>query len=144
MKGYEQKNYREILSQAGLKITPQRVAVLESFDALQKHPSADQIIAQVRSKSEDIATGTIYNILDTLVSKKIICRVKTDRDVMKYDAVPDKHHHLYCSESETISDYYDNELNSIIENYFKNKEIENFRVEDVRLQIVGKFINLKK
>ena len=126
-----------------LKILP-CIAVLESFDALQKHPSADQIIAQVRSKSEDIATGTIYNILDTLVNKKIICRVKTDRDVMKYDAVPDKHHHLYCSESETISDYYDNELNSILENYFKNKEIDNFRVEDVRLQIVGKFTNLKK
>ncbi|MDP3437060.1 MAG: transcriptional repressor [Bacteroidales bacterium] len=140
----DKKNYREILSQAGLKITPQRVAVLESFEVLQKHPSADQIIAQVRSKSADIATGTIYNILDTLVNKKIICRVKTDRDVMKYDAVSDKHHHLYCSQSETISDYYDNELNLILENYFRDKEIENFRVEDVKLQIVGKFTNLKK
>ncbi|MEN6618761.1 MAG: transcriptional repressor [Rikenellaceae bacterium] len=138
------RSNRDILSQAGLKVTPQRLAVLESFDLAQKHPTAEQIIAQVRSKNPDIAIGTIYNILDTLVGGKIICRVKTDRGIMRYDSVAEQHHHLYCSETETIADYYDEELNSILENYFRNKMIDNFSVEDVKLQIVGKFTNLNK
>jgi Fur family peroxide stress response transcriptional regulator len=125
---------------AGLKVTPQRVAVLESFETVPKHPTAEQIIGEVRLKHPEIATGTIYNILDTLVEKGIISRVKTERDVMRYDSVHDRHHHLYCSECETISDYYDEELNNLLESYFKNKKIDNFKVEDIKLQIVGRFI----
>ena len=137
-------NLREKLSQAGLKVTPQRIAVLESFNGAPKHPTADQIIAQVRLKHQEIAIGTIYNILDTLVEKGIISRVKTDRDIMRYDSISEKHHHLYCSESQTIADYYDDELNKMLEEYFNKKRIENFSVEEVKLQITGKFKTLSK
>ena len=132
-------NLREQLSQAGLKVTPQRVAVLESFNNAPKHPTAEQIISQVRLKHQEIAVGTIYNILETLVEKGIISRVKTDRDIMRYDSISEKHHHLYCSESQTIADYYDDELNIMLEEYFRKKRIENFLVEEVKLQITGKF-----
>lgn len=137
-------NLREQLSQAGLKVTPQRVAVLESFNNAPKHPTAEQIISQVRLKHQEIAVGTIYNILDTLVEKGIISRVKTDRDIMRYDSISEKHHHLYCSESQTIADYYDDELNIMLEEYFRKKRIENFSVEEVKLQITGKFKTLSK
>lgn len=137
-------NLREQLSEAGLKVTPQRVAVLESFNGAPKHPTAEQIIFQVRLKHQEIAVGTIYNILDTLVEKGIITRVKTDRDIMRYDSISEKHHHLYCSESQTIADYYDDELNKMLEEYFTKKRIENFSVEEVKLQITGKFKTLIK
>ncbi|MFA6334918.1 MAG: transcriptional repressor [Bacteroidales bacterium] len=81
---------------------------------------------------------------ENFADQKIICRVKTDRGIMRYDSVAEQHHHLYCSETETIADYYDEELNSILENYFRNKMIDNFSVEYVKLQIVGKFTNLNK
>ena len=58
---------------------------------------------------------------------------------MRYDAIIEKHHHLYCSESDRIEDFYDDELNEIIDNYLKNKKIPNFKIEDIKLQIVGKF-----
>ncbi len=135
------ESYKEKLYRVGLKVTPQRVSVIESFDEAPKHPTAEQIIATVRLKNPHIATGTIYNILETFVEKGIICRVKTDRDIMRYDSVPITHHHLYCSQSESISDYYDDELNKILEEYFKRKRIDNFSVEDIRLQIIGKFSN---
>ncbi len=58
---------------------------------------------------------------------------------MRYDAIIEKHHHLYCSESDRIEDFYDNELNDILETYLKNKKIPNFKIEDIKLQIVGRF-----
>lgn len=134
------KDYRELLKSAGLKVTPQRLNVLMSFDMINKHPTTDEIIEGVHKISSDIAVGTIYNILESFVNKKIITRVKTEKDVMRYDPVLDKHHHIYCTETGVVSDYYDEELNEIIDNYFKSKHLDNFAIEDIKLQIVGRYI----
>ncbi len=132
------EKFREILKDAGLKVTPQRLNVLLAFEMVRKHPTADEIIEGVHKISPDVAVGTIYNILESFVNKKIITRVKTERDIMRYDSILDRHHHLYCTDSGSVSDYYDNELNELIDNYFKKKQIENFAIEDIKLQIVGR------
>jgi Fur family peroxide stress response transcriptional regulator len=51
----------------------------------------------------------------------------------------EKHHHLYSSESDRIEDYQDDELNDIIQKHFENKEIPGFVIDDIKLQIIGKF-----
>ena len=58
---------------------------------------------------------------------------------MRYDNVNEKHHHLYCAESERIEDYIDEDLDKLLENYLKKKTIPNFKIKDIRLQIVGNF-----
>lgn len=126
------------LKKAGLKVTPQRIAVLEAVLTLD-HPSADEIIFFIRKNHPNIAAGTVYKTLETLVDKKILYRVKTDRDIMRYDGVLKKHHHLYSSVSDRIEDFFDDDLDRIIEEHFKNKEISNFRIEGIRLQLIGCF-----
>lgn len=135
------KEIQEVLSKNGLKITPQRYAVLEAVIDLGNHPATDNIILFIKKKHPNIAVGTVYKILELFVENGIIKRVKTDKDIMRYDAVHEKHHHLYCSESERIEDYYDEELNQLLEDYFKNKEIENFNIQDFKLQLIGTFSN---
>lgn len=58
---------------------------------------------------------------------------------MRYDGILEKHHHLYSSESERIEDYFDNDLNALIEDYFSKKKIAGFEIEEVKLQILGRF-----
>jgi len=127
------------LKECGLKVTPQRIAVFDAVINLNNHPAAENITEFIKVNHPNIATGTVYKTLETLVQCGIIKRVKTDSDVMRYDAIIEKHHHLYCSESDRIEDFYDNELNAILENYLNNKKIPNFKIEDIKLQIVGKF-----
>ena len=127
----------------GMKVTPQRMAVLESLIELKNHPTADNIIDYVRKNHPNIAVGTVYNILDTFVEYELVYKVKTERDIMRYDAVEEKHHHLYCIESDRIEDYYDEELSDLIENYFARKGIRDFKIEDVKLQIIGRFLDKK-
>jgi len=131
---------RDTLTKNGLKITPQRTAVLKAIHTMGNHPDTEQIIEFIKGHHPNVAIGTIYKILDTFVAKGIINMVKTDRDKMRYDAVSDLHHHLYCSETSRIEDYYDEELNQIITNYFSEKEIPDFDIEDIKLQIKGKFL----
>ena len=121
---------QDILKKQGLKITPQRYAVLDALLSLGNHPSTDNIMELIKKKHPNIAVGTVYRILEIFVESGIVKRVKTEKDIMRYDAVFEKHHHLYCTKSDRIEDYYDEELNALLEEYFKKKQIENFKIND--------------
>ena len=135
---------RNKLIEKGLKVTPQRIAILEAIIKLNNHPTADNIIDYIRNNHPNIATATVYKVLDALVANELIIKVNTEKDVMRYDAVMERHHHLYCSESDRIEDFVDTELNDMIEKYFEKKKIKGFKIEDVKLQIIGKFLKDKK
>jgi len=135
-------NYSEltkILSENDLKITPQRVAVLEALMELKDHPSADSVKEYVQKRNPNLAIGTVYNILETFCEKKIIRKVKTERDFMRYDIEMHRHHHLYCEECDYIENYFDEELDLLLQNYFSEKRIPNFNIKDINLQIVGNY-----
>ncbi len=129
------------LAEKGLKVTPQRIAILEAIIILNNHPTAENIIEYIRKNHPNISVATVYKVLDALAENELIKKVKTEKDIMRYDAVMEPHHHIYCSDSDRIEDYVDNELNEMLEKYFRQKKIPDFRIEDIRLQIIGKYIN---
>ncbi len=133
------ENIRQKLSEKGLKVTPQRIAILETIFRLGSHPTADQIIAHIRQSHPNIASGTVYKVLNTLIDSQLIKRVTTDRDVMRFDGITDHHHHLYCTECDVIEDYVDVELDILLKNYFQKKEIRGFSISECVVQIKGTF-----
>lgn len=133
------RDIRDKFTEKGLIITPQRIAILEAIFKLNNHPTVEDIIKHIRKNNPNIATGTVYKVLDTLVENNLIKKVKTDKDIMRYDGVIEKHHHLYCSKCDLIEDYVDEELDELLKNHFKNKNIEGFKMEDIVLQIRGTF-----
>jgi Fur family peroxide stress response transcriptional regulator len=122
-----------------LKVTPQRTAILEAIYKLHNHPTVEQIIEYIRKNYPNISTGTVYKVLDTFVSCGLVTRVQTERDIMRYDEVTESHHHIYCSDSEYIEDYIDEELNKLLKDYFDNKNIPDFKIEELKLNIIGRY-----
>lgn len=133
------EDLRVKLKEAGLKITPQRIAILEAVYKFENHPTADKIIDYIRKNHPGVATGTVYKVLDTLLGEKLIKRVKTEKDAMRYEGVIEKHHHLYCAKTDRIADYFDAELDQLLKSHFEKKGITNFEIEDIILQIKGSF-----
>ncbi len=133
------EDYKIMLRERGLKVTPQRLAVIEAVTVLHDHPTAEDVGRFIRKKYPTVATGTVYKTLETLVDKDILKRVKTDSGLLRYDAVKDQHHHIYCTHCDRIEDYYDSELTDLIYGYFEKKQIPDFSIEDIKLQIVGKY-----
>lgn len=129
------------LKQKGLKVTPQRVAIYEAVITLKNHPTAEQIIEFIKKKHPSISVGTVYKVLDSLVENQLLKKVKNEKDVMRYDAITEKHHHLYSTDNEIIEDYIDPELDRIIAEYFTKKKIKGFKIKDITLQITGEFKN---
>jgi len=126
------------LSEKGLKITPQRLSILEAIYNI-NHPTADDIIKYIRQKHSNIATGTVYKVLDTFVQKGLIKKITTEKDVIRYDGLLIHHHHLHSSEDILIKDYIDEKLDKILEEYFQKKRINDFKIDEITLQIKGKF-----
>ncbi|NOZ47048.1 MAG: transcriptional repressor [Chlorobi bacterium] len=126
------------LFETGLKITPQRLSILEAIYSI-SHPTADDIIKHIRQKHSNIATGTVYKVLETFVKKGLIKKITTDKDVIRYDGLIIHHHHLYSSKTVLIEDYIDDELDKMLKDYFHKKKINNFRIEEITLQIKGQF-----
>ena len=81
---------RNKLIEKGLKVTPQRIAILEAIIKLNNHPTAENIIDYIRKNHPNIATATVYKVLDALVANELIKKVKTERDIMRYDAINGK------------------------------------------------------
>lgn len=132
---------RDQLKQKGLKVTPQRVAIYEAVAILKNHPTAEKIIDYIKKNHPNISVGTVYKVLDSLVENQLLKKVKSEKDVMRYDAIMQQHHHLYCSETERIEDFEDPDLDKLITEYFKHKKIKGFKVKDITLQIIGEFKN---
>jgi Fur family peroxide stress response transcriptional regulator len=127
------------LSQKGLKVTPQRMAVLDAILSLNNHPTADNILEYIRKNHPHIAVATIYKVLDVLYEKKLIQRVKTEKDIMRYDGELESHHHIYYSDSDRIEDYKDDGLNQMLKQYFEDHSLSGFLIEDIRLQLIGRY-----
>lgn len=134
-------NFREKLKNKGLKVTPQRVAIYEAVVNLRNHPTAENIIEYIKKNHPNISVGTVYKVLDSLVENQLLKKVKNEKDVMRYDAIMEQHHHLYCTQTEKIEDFEDPELDKIITLYFAKKKIKGFKIKDISLQITGEFKN---
>lgn len=130
---------RQKLAEKGMKITPQRMAVLEAIYHLNNHPTADNVIEFIRKTHPNVAVGTVYKVLETLVQNGIIKKVNTDKDYMRYDGIVENHHHLYGTDNNIIEDYRDPDLDLLLQNYFDSKNIPGFKIEEFVLQIKGTF-----
>ena len=135
---------QERLKDKRLKITPQRMCILEAIYTLKNHPTAEQIIEFVHANHPNISTGTVYKTLDTFVKKGVITKFRTKDEAARYDGILFSHHHLYSSEEDHIEDYVDEELDRILVDHFTKKRIDHFEIESIKLHIKGRFSILKQ
>ena len=131
---------KDRLAEKGLKITPQRIAVLEAIYALKNHPTAEMIMEHIKDTHPGIASATVYKVLDALEENQLISRVKTEKDIKRFDGIVENHHHLYSTESDKIKDYVNEDLDQLLADFFKKNQIDGFEIEEIKLQINGKFL----
>jgi Fur family transcriptional regulator, peroxide stress response regulator len=81
---------------AGLKLTPQRFAVLDFLVRSREHPTADQIGAALNRRFPRASRATVYNTLNALRDAGLVHEVYMDDAVARFDANLDDHHHFVC------------------------------------------------
>ncbi len=94
------------LREEGLKVTPQRIAVLRHMDGNTAHPSVEEIHREVSQVFPTISLATVYNTLDTLEQIGEVQALTIDPSRKHYDPETRPHHHLICTECRKISDVF--------------------------------------
>jgi Fur family transcriptional regulator, peroxide stress response regulator len=95
----------DLLRQRGLKITPQRRAILELLVGDTSHPTAEEIYRRLRQRMPDISRMTIYNTLHSLVSIGELVEVEgASGEGIRYDTNAAGHDHLFCLRCHAIVD----------------------------------------
>ena len=86
----------ELLRRNGLRVTAQRLAVMQ---AVSEHPhaTADAVAAAVRRQIGTISAQAVYDALGALAEKGLLRRIQPAGSPARYeDRVADNHHHLIC------------------------------------------------
>jgi Fur family transcriptional regulator, peroxide stress response regulator len=89
---------------AGLKLTPQRLAVLDYLQRAPGHPTAEQIGAGLSRGRSRAARATVYNALRALRDAGLVNEVRLDGATARYDTNLAPHHHFVCRRCGRIED----------------------------------------
>jgi Fur family peroxide stress response transcriptional regulator len=90
----------------GIKLTPQRLGILEYLRDNREHPSAEDIFREVRKKFPTMSFSTVYNTLEALLSKGHLIQLSLDPDRKRYDPNTFPHHHFICMSCRKIVDIF--------------------------------------
>ena len=85
-----------LLRQRGLRVTPQRLAVLRAVSDA-PHATADAVAETVKDEIGSISVQAVYDALTALTEKGLLRRIQPAGSSARYEArVGDNHHHLIC------------------------------------------------
>lgn len=93
------------LQNAGMRITPQRVAICELLAENKEHPTAAMIYEALKPRFLSLSLATVYNTLDKLVDLGVVNVLgHAGDDTVHYDADTDPHVNLACISCSKIID----------------------------------------
>jgi len=99
--------------EAGLKVTPQRMAVYKVLIESKQHPSADMVFRKVRGVIPNISLDTVNRTLLTLAEIGAASIVEGSGDVKRFDGRLDTHQHFKCIKCKKIFDFHHKPFDNI-------------------------------
>lgn len=100
------------LREDGLRITPQRMAIVDYLINTDEHPSAEHIHQTIQKKYPTVSLSTVYKTLDLLKEKKLVNEIEVEGE-SRFDAHTDEHINLVCMNCGKIDDVDEDSLKEI-------------------------------
>lgn len=116
-------------------MTSQRAAVYEYLSGVSHHPTAEEIFLQIKGELPKISLATVYKNLEALAACGAITKLTYGDSSARYDVRTDRHHHARCLVCGSMWDVEAGPDDSAFE---RVKPHAGFRVEDYRLEVVGR------
>jgi Fur family ferric uptake transcriptional regulator len=92
------------LREAGLRVTAQRVAVLDAL-GVAEHLGVDRITGRVRDRLGAVSEQAVYDVLRALTGAGLARRVEPAGSPALFETrVGDNHHHVVCRTCGTVAD----------------------------------------
>ncbi len=137
-----EEQFKNLLKQNGLKVTTQRVAILEVLnDRPGEHLTAEEIYDVVKQKYPEIGLATVYRTIQLLSELNVIDKLNLDDGYARYEIGTDKseesghhHHHLICLDCGNIYAFQDDLLETLEQ---RIEDTLGFQVVDHEVKLYG-------
>lgn len=144
-----QEKFKSLLRQNGLKVTTQRIAILEVLsNRPEEHLTAEEIYDSVRLKYPEIGLATVYRTIQVLSELNLIDKLNLDDGFVRYEIGDHQekecghhHHHLICLECGQVFAFQDDLLEHLEE---KILETLDFEVVNHEVKLFGRCSRCKQ
>jgi Fur family ferric uptake transcriptional regulator len=134
--------FKKRLKDNGLRVTNQRLAVLEAIASCpEEHLTAEEIFELVKVDCPDIGLATVYRTIQLLSELHLIDKVNFDDGFVRYEIGSaaenggrHRHHHLICTKCGKVVSFRDDLLEEL---EAKIAETCGFRVVDHEVKLFG-------
>ena len=130
----EIKEAVERLKSSGVRITPQRHAVLEYLIEAEIHPTADDIYKSLEGKFPNMSVATVYNNLRVFKDIGLVKELTYGDASSRFDYNTTKHYHVICESCGKIVDFHYPSLDEV---EALAETVTGFEVSHHRLEIYG-------
>lgn len=125
-----------------MRLTPQRLAVVDELVGDTSHPTADEVAKRVMAKFPGVSLSTIYKTLNELVDFGLVRRVEgrgSGNEAAHFDPNNEIHGHIHCKKCGCIEDF------EIFDGYISDiervEEVLHVKVESAYVELIGKCKN---
>lgn len=123
----------DILQKKGVRMTPQRLAILDYISSSESHPTVDKICKDLQSLLPSLTIATIYNNLKCFKKYGLINELYFGEAASRYEWVTSFHYHVICNSCGKITDFY----------YPKLMEVEEFAQSITGFKVTHHFFEIK-
>ena len=89
----------ELLLARGVRLTPQRLMVLEALaESAGHHVTADQVLGAVARQYPYVDKTTVYRTLDLLREHGLVAMTDLGGGKLEYELIAVPHHHMVCKQ----------------------------------------------
>ncbi len=112
------------LKKNNIRLTHQRLKVLEYLSNSTKHPTVEQIYKDLKQEVPSLSKTTVYNTLNYLAELNLIRVLAIDENEAHFDAATETHGHFKCNSCGEIYDF------NIEMNSFNTENFDNFKINE--------------
>ncbi|MBO2535471.1 peroxide-responsive transcriptional repressor PerR [Rummeliibacillus suwonensis] len=128
------KNALDTLKKTGVRITPQRHAILEYLIESMSHPTADDIYKALEHRFPNMSVATVYNNLRVFREAGLVRELTYGDNASRFDFVTSKHYHIICESCGKIVDFHYPGLDEV---EHLAAHVTGFKVNSHRLEVYG-------
>lgn len=132
------EKFDEFLATRGLRLTPERSAIVDEVFSSHQHFDGDALTARLLSGKRDVrvSRATVYRALRLMVEAGLLRRVArpNGREVYEHDYGYPQHDHFICRGCGELIEFQNGEISEILEGVAAE---QGFRVSGHRLEVYG-------
>lgn len=124
----------EQLKTTGVRITPQRHAILAYLVESMGHPTADDIYRALEPKFPSMSVATVYNNLKMFIEAGMVRELTYGDNSSRFDANVSDHYHVICEKCGKIEDF---SYPSLADVERQAEKSTGFQVNGLRMELYG-------